>query len=53
MPFSHKTKYGVSTVELQNCSNHVLKTGIDTAEDTRSSSALSIPRKGGKTVENR
>jgi len=32
-----------STVELQNCSNHVLKTGIDTAEDARSSSALSIP----------
>jgi hypothetical protein len=40
-----------STVELQNCSNHVLKTGIDKAEDARSSSALSIPRKLGKTVE--
>lgn len=40
-----------STVELQNYSNHILKTGIDTAEETRSSSAVSIPRKGGKTVE--
>jgi hypothetical protein len=42
-----------STVELQSCSNnHVLKTGIRTDEDTRSSSALSIPRKGGKkTIE--
>jgi hypothetical protein len=39
-----------STVELQNCSNHVSKTGIDTA-GIRSSSALSIPRKGEKTVE--
>jgi hypothetical protein len=42
-----------STVELQNCSNHVLKTGIATAEDTRSSSALSIPRKGEKQIKYR
>jgi hypothetical protein len=42
-----------STVELQNCSNHVLKTGIATVEDTRYSSALSIPRKGEKQLKYR
>lgn len=53
LPFSHKTKYG----EQQNPQLNykiaavILKTGIATAEDTRSSSALSIPRMGGKTVE--